>query len=34
MVLQQKPMEKAVFIVKITGPLMVRLAISNKWKAP
>ena len=34
MVLQQKPLEKADFIVKITGPLIVRLASSNKWKAP
>ena len=34
MVLQQKPLEKADFIVKITGPVMVRLASSDKWKAP
>ena len=34
MVLQQKPLEKADFIVKITGPVMVRLASSDKWKGP
>ena len=34
MVLQQKPLEKAYFIVKITGPVMVRPASSDKWKAP
>ena len=34
MVLQQKPLEKADFIVKITGPVMVRPASSDKWKAP
>ena len=34
MVHQQKPLEKADFIVKITGPVMVRLASSDKWKAP
>ena len=34
MVLQQKPLEKADFIVKITGPVMVRLASSGKWKVP
>ena len=34
MVLQQKPLEKAHFIVKITGPVMVQLASSDKSKAP
>ena len=34
MVLQQKPLEKADFIVKITDPVMVQLASSDKWKAP
>ena len=34
MVLQQKPLEKADFIVKITCPVMVRLASSDKWKGP
>ena len=34
MVLQQKQLEKANFIVKITGPVMVQLASSNKWKVP
>ena len=34
MVLQQKPLEKADFIVTITGPVMVRPASSDKWKAP
>ena len=35
MVLQQKPLEKADFIVKITGPVVVdRLASSDKWKVP
>ena len=34
MVLQQKPLEEADFIVKITGPVMVRPASSDKWKAP
>ena len=33
-VFQQKPSEKAEFIVKMTGPAMVRPASSNKWKAP
>ena len=31
---QQKPSEKADFIVKMTGPVMVRPASSEKWKAP
>ena len=31
---QQKPSEKADFIVKMTGPAMVRPASSEKWKAP
>ena len=34
MVLQQKPLEKADFIVKMTGPAMVRPASSDKWEAP
>ena len=34
MVLQQKPLEKADFMVIITGPVMVRPASSDKWKAP
>ena len=34
MVLQQKQLEKANFIVKITGPVMVQLASSNKRKVP
>ena len=34
MVFQQKPLEKADFIVKITCPVMVRLASSDKWKGP
>ena len=38
MVPQQKPLEKADFIVRITGPVMVRPllrpASSDKWKAP
>ena len=34
MVLQQKPLEKADFIVTITGPVMVGPASSDKWKAP
>ena len=38
MVLQQKPLEKADFIVKITGPVRVRAGLrpasSDKWKAP
>ena len=35
MVLQQKPLEKADFIVKITGLVVVdRLASSDKWKVP
>ena len=29
-----KPLEKAAFIVKITGPVLARLASSDKWKAP
>ena len=33
MILQQKPSEKADFIVKKTGPVMVRLASSEKGKA-
>ena len=34
MVLQQKPLETADFMVIITGPVMVRPASSDKWKAP
>ena len=34
MVLQQKPLEKADLIVKITDPVMARMASSDKWKAP
>ena len=38
MVPQEKPLEKADFIVRITGPVMVRPllqpASSDKWKAP
>ena len=34
MVLQQKLLEKADFIVTITGPVMVGLVSSDKWKAP
>ena len=33
MVLQQKLLEKADFIVKITGLVMVLPASSDKWKA-
>ena len=29
-----KPSEKTDFIVKMTGPAMVRPASSDKWKAP
>ena len=29
-----KPLEKANFIVKLTGLAMVRMASSDKWKAP
>ena len=31
---QQNPLEKADFIVKMTGPAMIRPASSDKWKAP
>ena len=31
---QQKPLEKADFIVKMTGPAMIRPVSSDKWKAP
>ena len=34
MVLRQKPLEKADFMIIITGPVMVRPASSDKWKAP
>ena len=34
MVLHQKPSQKADFIVKTTGPVMVRPASSDKLKAP
>ena len=34
MVLQQKPLGKADFMVIIIGPVMVRPASSDKWKAP
>ena len=34
MVVQQKLLEKADFIIKPTGRAMVRLASSDKWKAP
>ena len=34
MVLQQKPLEKVDLKFKITGPVMVRPASSDKWKAP
>ena len=34
MVVQQKPLEKADFIVKMTGPAMVLPSSSDKWKAP
>ena len=33
MVFQQKTLEKADFIVKMTGLAMVRPASSDKWKA-
>ena len=31
---QEKPLEKADFIFKLTVPAMVRPASSDKWKAP
>ena len=31
---QQKRLEKASFIVKMTGPVMAWLASSDFWKAP
>ena len=34
MVFQQKLLEKAFFIVKMTGPAMVRQRSSVLWKAP
>ena len=34
MVLQQKLLEKAYFIVKMTGLVMVWLASSDFWKVP
>ena len=34
MVFQQKPLEKAYFISRITGPAMVRPVSSNFWKVP
>ena len=34
MVVQQKLLEKAYFIIKPTGRAMVRPASSDKWKAP
>ena len=34
MVFQQKPLEKADFIVKLTGLEMVWPTSSDKWKAP
>ena len=34
MVFQQKLFEKVYFIIKLTGPAMVRPASSDKWKAP
>ena len=34
MVVQQKLLEKAYFIIKPIGRAMVRLASSDKWKAP
>ena len=34
MVFQQKPLEKADFIVKMTGLAMVWPIISDFWKAP
>ena len=33
MVFQEKLLEKADFIFKLTGPAMVRPASSDKWKA-
>ena len=33
-VFQQKLLEKAYFIVKMTTPAMVRLVSSDKWKVP
>ena len=33
MFFQQKPLEKADFTDKMTGPAMVRPASSDKWKA-
>ena len=34
MVFQQKPLEKADFMVKMTGSAMMRPASSEKWKGP
>ena len=34
MVFQRKPLEKAYFIVKMTGPAVDRPASSDQWKAP
>ena len=34
MVFRQKLLEKAYFIVQMTGPALVRSANSNFWKAP
>ena len=34
MVFKQKLLEKPHFILKLTGPAMVRPASSDKWKAP
>ena len=34
MVFQQKLLEKSVFIVKMTGPTMVRPVSSDFWKGP
>ena len=34
MCFQQKPLEKADFIVKLSGLAVVRRASSDKWKAP
>ena len=34
MVFKRKPLENFDFIVKMTGPAMVRPASSDKWKAP
>lgn len=31
---QQTPLEKAYFMVKMTGPAKVQLASSDHWKAP